>query len=451
MKKKYVKTEEGVFVLATPEQEADESTEKFEVETPDPPEAKGEDSVAELTGLIKEMAGSVNNIKEKAERNEATMKAYQEAAAKGFPIPGGEARVETTEEADSIYGRFQEWRQGKRLVDKFHHPTYQIPEEKRQELAKYFCLVVRAGYLQEPDARAKFRELYGEAASDEQLKTPLGDAGNIFPVPDIVDTEILHFAREKSVVLQYARMWDMTSEKQSFPQESAGASVGWGNTTPVGDPTIAEVELDAEELSSYSTVRNTTLADARSDIVSWLTETMAEAAGLELDNQGFNGDGTYFYGALSSQCGYSVVMTGSSFSDIDADVLSEMISKLDGLKKQGARFFMHGQIIHYVRILKDSNDHPIFIETVGAPMSGTIWGYPYSEVINMPSTTGANTAFVNFCNLRYLAVGRRLESTVLSVDPYGLFTTNRTRFKLYQRWALVLGLPLGFVRLLTGT
>jgi HK97 family phage major capsid protein len=139
----------------------------------------------------------------------------------------------------------------------------------------------------------------------------------------------------------------------------------------------------------------------------------------------------------------------TNFSAITADDLSLMIAKLDGLKKQGARFWMHGQILHYIRNLKDSNDRPIFIETVGAPMSGTIWGYPYSEVIKMPSTSGANTAFVAFGNLRYFSVGRRLDTTTLQVDPYGLWTTNRTRFKLYQRWGMKIGLANGFVRLLT--
>ena len=82
-------------------------------------------------------------------------------------------------------------------------------------------------------------------------------------------------------------------------------------------------------------------------------------------------------------------------------------------------------------------------------MSGTIFGYPYQEVIKMPGTTGANTAFIAFGNMQNFALGRRLGASALKVDPYGLFTTNRIRFKIYQRWALGMGLPDGFVRLLT--
>ncbi len=126
-----------------------------------------------------------------------------------------------------------------------------------------------------------------------------------------------------------------------------------------------------------------------------------------------------------------------------------MIAKLDGLKKQGARFWMHGQAIHYIRILRDDNNRPIFYETVGMPTSGTILGFPYSEVIKMPSTTAANTAFLAFGNLRYYAIGRRLEVSTLSVNPYLLWTTNRMAYKLYQRWGMYPALKNGFVRMLT--
>jgi HK97 family phage major capsid protein len=298
----------------------------------------------------------------------------------------------------------------------------------------------------------RFAELYGVV--DPSRKAVIGDGSNDFPIPDIVDSEILHFAREVSVILKYARTWDMISEKQSFPIEGTAVSVAWGNTTEESEPDInTEFELDAEELSAFSEVRNTTLADSRSDIVSWLTEALAEAAGQEIDNEGFTGDGTNVCsGILTAACGYSVVLASgsTSFSQLDATKLSEMIGKLDGLKKTGARFWLSGAILHYIRSLKDSQDRPIFIETVGAPMSGTIWGYPYTEVVKLGSITdAANTAFMAFGNLRYFGVGRRLDSSSLSVDPYGKWTTNRTRFKLYQRWGLGIALALGLVRMLT--
>lgn len=448
MKKLYIKTAEGVLVSATPEQIADAKVEKFTLEVPDPPAAPAEDPIKELTGLIQAMAGDIKSTKEGVE---AKLAAYQEAAKKGFPLsnPDLGRPNETADEVKDFLGHYDLAFQGKELMDKFRHPTHVIDEPTRVEMAKFFALFIRATIHQDNKAREKYWQYFGP-----KLKTSIGDSGNAFPLPDIVETEILFFAREASVVLQYARIWPMTSDKHSIPAESSAVSVSWGNTTQKSEPGITEVELEANELSAYSTVKNATLMDARSDIVSWLAGALAEAAGLEIDNQAFNGTGTPFYGILSAPsngAGYSVVLGGSAFTDLDFTHLSEMIAKLDGLKKQGARFWMSGSILHYVRILKDDNNRPIFYETVGSPTSGTILGFPYSEVVKMPSTDAANTAFLAFGNLRYLGVGRRLDVTTLSVDPYGEWTTNRTRYKLYQRWGIKIGLRNGLVRMLTST
>ncbi len=450
MKRKFVVSDTGVLILATEAQLADDSIQKILVEDGAAEKSTADDPIAQLTGVIRDMAtdvkSAVDGMKEK-------LVAYQEASQRGFFVPGGKSSAQMTpgfaskEEQDEIMGHYDLAYQGKKLMDKFSHPSHQITEEKRIEMAKYFALFLRSTILQERKAQDLFYKHYSWQA---QGKTPVGDSGNTFPLPDIVEAEILAFAREASVILQYARIWPMTSDKQSFPSETSAVSVAWGNTTAESEPGITEVELDANELSAYSVVKNATLMDSRSDIVSWLTEAMAEAAGQELDNQGFNGTGTPFYGILgSSGAGYSVVLAGTAFQDLTFTDLSLMISKLDGLKKQGARFWMNGANLHYVRTLKDDQNRPIFVNTVGDAVSGTILGYPYTEVMKCPSTTASNTAFIAFGNLKYYALGRRLDASTLSVDPYGLWTTNRTRYKLYQRWGGKIGLRNGFVRMLT--
>jgi HK97 family phage major capsid protein len=468
MKHLFMKDEAGNMILVTnPEvgktyldAEGNEVVHQAPVEAPKAPavHVADDDPIGKLTGLVSDLVTNQSKVDERIEQLTASVASAQEAAARGFPLPSPEVPAGATpEETKTIFEPFDLAKQGKSLMDKFNHPGYQIQDnETREYVAKWMILFIKAGFFQDREAAAKMRELYPRQGV---AKTDLGDSGYEFVIPDIVDAEILAFSREKSVALQYARIWPMISEKQSFPQEVAGVTMGWGNTTSKSNPTIAEVELDAEELSAYSAVRNTTLADSRSDIVSWLTEIMAEAAGQELDNCTWNGDGTStyasVYGILSSSCGYSVVMasTSTAFSNLTGDHLSEMISKLDGLKKQGARFHLHGVPLHYVRSLKDDQNRPIFTETVGGGVPGMIWGFPYSEVITMPSTSAANTAFLSFGNLRYWAIGRRLDTSTLEVNPYAndAWTTNRKWFKLYQRWALKFALPNGFVRLLTAS
>ena len=419
-------------------------------------------SIQELTGLIKDLARSQSAITEKAEKQEEKLKIYEEMVKSGFILPSGQTTTKgymASLENDGVLKNINLGKAGADIENYVLNTKHRIPDEKRERIAKWALLVYKAGVNKDPMATVQFWKEFGKDAKEMEIehKTAVGDSGNIFPIVDVVESEVLAFARERSIALQYARVVPMTAEKKTWPAESASSSVSWGNTTAESEPTVADVELDAEELSAYAAVKNMTLADSPSDVVGWLLSNMSEAVALELDNVTFNGDGASSMascsGILSAACGYSVTMTGSwAFSNLDATRLSEMISKLSGIRKVGARFYMHGEILHFIRSLKDSQNRPIFVETFGnATMPSTIWGYPFSEVTNMPSTTAENTAFLSFGNLQYFLIGRRKGVGRLEVDPYGLFTTNRTRFKIYSRWALIIGLATGFCRLLTGT
>lgn len=417
------------------------------------------DPVAELTDMVKDIAVSlegVDALKERTEVMEAQLRAYQEAEKRGFVVsPTKDADAEGDKDADE-FSEYNMAKQGALLMDKFRHPRTTLTDEKREEMAKYYIRLIRCARKNpRPKDVETFYSHYGEVKNNT---TDLGDSGNLFPVPDVVDSEILSLAREQSVVLQEARMWPMSSEKMSFPVEGAGANVAWGNTTAEDTPTAPEAELEAKELSAYASVKNMTLSDSVSDIVSWMTEWMGEGAGQAIDDAAFNGTGDPCSG-IFLLAGYSVVMaTGSTdFSDITATHLSDMIAKLNGRRKEGAKFYLHGTMLHYIRELKDSNNRPIFSPGyIGNAQPPTIWGYPHREVVKAPSTSAANTGCVIFGNLKYLMVGRRENVSTLDVDPYGLWTTNRTRFKLYQRWAITVP-PMGsggtlskaFVKLVT--
>lgn len=404
------------------------------------------DTVKELQGVIDDLATKIaglNGLKEKQEEMEEKIRKYEEMQAKAFPIPGNQEVV------DDSYCGFSLAHQGKRLVNKFETPGgYHMDPAKKDEVAKILLLFVKAGIQQDPFAAREYKSKY-------TMKTVIGDGGNVFPVPDILETEILAYAREKSVLLQDATVVEMTSIKQSWPIETGQSTVGWGNTTSESEPTIDEVELDAEELSAYAAVRNHQLADARSDIVSWLLINMATACGMAIDTAGFMGDVTNGdpFDGLYHEAHHSVTMgAGERFADVNDDYFSQMIAKLDGVLKAGSKFYMHGSVLHYVRQIKDGVGHPIFMPgniTQGQP--ATIYGYPLTEAVKSGSTDSASKPVALFGNPKSLFIGRRLDSTALIVDPYGLFTTNRTRFKIYQRWAIKVALHESFVKLVTGS
>lgn len=415
------------------------------------------DKIASINDNINTL---VANFQERFDAQEKEIKTLKENAQKAFPIEGDEGIKHTDNDNEVMKMLGKHWdrkRQGT-TFDNYTRPLglpeYKPEEKTVDELYKFFGLVSLASNPKAGTEAAKAMDMFNRVYG----KTQVGDTGNVFPIPDIVESEIIWFARERSFILQYGRVIPMVSEKHSWPRETASATVSWGNTTSQSEPTVDEVELDAEELSCWAGVKNAHMADSRSDIVAWLTANLGEAAGLELDNKAFNGTGTddpfICSGILTAHAGNSVTMDSGStaFSNLSSTNLSNMIAALDGVRKTGARFMMHGSVLHYVRDLKDTNGRPIFMDGhIGAGVPGTIFGYPYSEVIKCPDTSGANTAFLGFGNPQYFFVGRRLDSATLDVDPYGLWTTNRTRYKIYQRWALVQGLPAAFVRLITAS
>jgi HK97 family phage major capsid protein len=422
-------------------------------------QVKDDDPIKELTATVREMAGSLASIKQKEQEIQEKIAAYKEMGQKGLYIPNTQVPATSPAGEDlskSSLRRVNLAVQGKRLMESRFYPKYQIKDEKtRYDVAKYMCLFIKGGILQQGSALREFWDTYTPIFEAEG-KTNIGDSGNTFPVTNTVEAEILAFAREVSIALQFANVVDMAAEKQTYPAQQTGTTVSWGNTTSASDATVADVELSAKELSAYASVLNTTLDDSPSDIVSWLFADMAEASGLELDNVMWNGDGSSTYGSVSGiflTAGYSVALgsTSTAFSQITSTALSQMIMKLNGLKKQGARFFMHGEILHYVRTLSDTNGRPIFLETVGSSIPPAIWGYPYTESTKCPSTSAANTFFVCFGNLKYFFVGRRAGVTNLQVNPYEKWTTNRTCFKVYSRWGLKTGLANGLVRLRTAS
>jgi HK97 family phage major capsid protein len=412
------------------------------------------DPIAELQAVIDEIAQKVvglNGLKEKQEEIEAALAAHKEITSKGFPLPTFDAK-----EGEDIYCGFSLAHQGKQLVQKYDGVGYRMDEATKNEVAKVLLLFVKGGIMLDPFAAREYKDKYRLSA---EAKTVVGDGGNVFPVPEILETQILMYAKEKSVLLRDATVVDMTSIKQYWPIETGQSSVAWGNTTSESEPTIDEFELNAEELSAYAAVRNHQLADARSDIVGWLLLNMATACGLEIDRVGFigraSGGSDPFDGIHSANntAVKNVTMgAGERFADINDDYISQLIVQLPGLRKAGAQFYMNGAVQHYVRMIKDGVGSPIFMPAnIAAGTPATLFGYPVNECVQMPTTDSSGSLSMILGNMKNLFIGRRLDSTALIVDPYGLFTTNRTRFKIYQRWAVGVALQEAFVKLLNGS
>ena len=292
----------------------------------------------------------------------------------------------------------------------------EIPEERRERHAKFLI-----------DCLAKATNVEGT-----------GSRGG-YTVPDEYADDVLAFARLASVTLQDANVVDMGTDVLRVPAELANVSVTWtAEEDDLGqsNPTFSEVVLTAQRLGSYSIASNELLADEQYDFVSMLTSQFAEAIALEIDKQVFQG-GT-FTGALSGCTTNTVTCASTATSpnrhiQITHDELSQAIAKLTDNKLAGSKFYIHQNSLHYIRVEQDTAGNPIFAMP-GGGVPGTIYEYPYRVSSQLPATPAAAAGFILFGNLKNYMIGRRRSAMQLEVDPYGLFDTYRTRFRMVTRW-----------------
>ena len=338
-----------------------------------------------------------------------------------LPVPGSDKT------ADFFYKGYDLRKQALKL---------DIPGEKKEVIAKWLIDVMQ-----------------GKATNVEGTAARGG-----FLVPDSYGDTVLAFARQASVALQECNVIDMKTDTLRIPAESSNVAVTWSAeeaSLGASNPTFAEVVLTAQRLGSYTVASNELLADEQYDFVSMLTSQFGESIGLKIDDSVFNGGGgSTFTGALSGAGStISAAATGTSPNrhiQLTHDELSQALAALTDNKLMGSKFYFHQNSMHYVRVEEDTAGNPIFARP-GNGVPGSVWEYPYRVSAQVGTASPAPaTPFVLFGNLmRSYVIGRRRGGMVLEVDPYGLFDTYQTRFRMVTRWDGAVALAAGLVAIKT--
>jgi len=313
-------------------------------------------------------------------------------------------------------------------------PKYMVADEDREMVSKWLIDVI-----------------HGKATNVEGTASRGG-----YLVPDQYGDMVMAHARLQSIILNEANVINMSGDTLRIPKEATSVSTSWtAEEADLGEtnPTFGEIVLQANRLGAYSIVSNELLADEQYDFVSLLTSQFGEAIGQDLDGACFNGVGT-LTGALSGaslsvSCASSASSPSRHIQLTDAEI-SFAIAALTDNKLMGSKLYVRQESNHYLRQLKDSAGNPIY-----SPMANNqpanVWGYPVVVNQNVGvAAPGAAVPLALFGNLRKCyVVGRRMGGMVLEVDPYGLFNTYRTRFRMVTRWDGAVALADGLVKILT--
>jgi HK97 family phage major capsid protein len=311
-------------------------------------------------------------------------------------------------------------------------------EEGVNTFAKFLIAFIRAHHPRINDPKAK--EALAEISKASLAEGAAGTGGNL--VPDEFQWDIVQLARSRAHMLQICRIVPMTSDVMYIPTEATRASVTWRTEAQAlsqSDPTFGVVTLTAKKSTAYSISSNELIQDSRIDIASILTEQFAYGMALDIDDQVLNGNGTPFSGLLvSGVLSTNVVTLAGSMSTITVPKLSEAIYKLSEGDLANARFMINRYGLHFVRGMIDSTNRPI-MQPLSDTMPSTILGYPWLMSEKISNSDTASKPVMLFADFNKMIIGRRIGAMALEIDPYGLFDSDQTRFRMISRWAFAIG------------
>jgi HK97 family phage major capsid protein len=273
-------------------------------------------------------------------------------------------------------------------------------------------------------------------------------------VPEIFVPELLRIIEERAIMRRMVRVVSMGTDTSNLPSLTTGMKVYWPGETNVitqGDPVFGKVTLAVKTMAALTSASMELNEDSTLGLASLLATLFGEAVADEEDRCILVGNNDPFYGILFASSVNQVTMPTSmdAFTDLTFNDIADLIDAVTSKAQRGARFFFHRTVATIMRKIRDLNHQYIWAPaTVGNP--ATIYGYPYTESDQMPSSSGATTNFIAFGNPSYIFLGDRRQLAVAFSDQVG-FKNNEVFWKVTERIAVKVGIPAALARLRTAS
>lgn len=288
------------------------------------------------------------------------------------------------------------------------------------------------------------KDFHNEALS----KAPNIEGDNEFggyTVPIEYQWELIQLARESSVIMQLARLIQMSSNKLLLPKEQQLVTVtpvAEAGTITASQPKWAQVVLEAVKFAGLTEpISNELLSDSAFDISSLLIEQFMYAFSMAIEDAALNGVTGFpqFVGLLASINTNIISLDAgkTKYTDVDANTFSEMIDLLSDKDRESAIYVFNKRLNHTVRTLKDTTGNYIYAKPGEVGQPNTIWGYDMKNSPKMPfnSAAVANSKFAIFGNFSNYLIGIRKGQFTLDVDPFTGFANDTVRFRCVMRVA----------------
>ena len=299
----------------------------------------------------------------------------------------------------------------KAILQDLHGPDY---EQKRWAQVQGFTRYLRTG-LGESREMIWTPALVKLAIQDGQdvkgMKAVMVEGADVlggYAVPEDWRAEVISRMSGYTVVRPLARVISTSRDRVEFPKMTGGGSqyrdavrVTWVDETPTAATAATNLTMRSEVVPVHTVMAETFLSrnlveDAAFPIVNWLTDSFAEAQGIDEDNQFLVGDGNGKPQGVLADSGISALGTGQqvvsgSNSTVTADGLIDLVYSLDAQYRQRAVFVAEKATYKAIRKLKDGEGNYIWERNFQVNQPDRLLGYPVREQEGMP--TIAQNAF----------------------------------------------------------
>jgi HK97 family phage major capsid protein len=272
------------------------------------------------------------------------------------------------------------------------------------------------------------------------------DAEGGYLAPEPTERVIAAAVRDISPIRQIAAVREIGTSSFKKPVSLGGGAAGWvgetGGRIETAAPALSSIDFPTMELYAMPAASQALLDDAVVDIEQWLAdEVQGEFAAQETDAF-VNGDGinkpkgflSYAKAAEAvrapAEIGYIATGAAGAFAAANpADTLLDLIYAPKQAFRGNGRFVMNRKTLAQVRKFKDADGNYLWQPALAAGAPSTLFGYPVSEVEDMPDV-GANAYAIAFGDFArgYLIVDRqgvRILRDPYSAKPYVLFYTTK--------------------------
>ena len=309
------------------------------------------------------------------------------------------------------------------------------------------------GEAREADEKKAAIERYmraGDATAINALQTKSLNAGvdaeGGYLAPEPTERIIAAALRDISPIRQIATVREIGATSFKKPVSLGGGAAGWvgetGGRVETATPTLSSIDFPTMELYAMPAASQTLLDDAVVDIEQWLADEVQGEFAAQETSAFVTGDGVNKpKGFLSypiteesvrapNEIGYVATGAVGAFAASNpSDKILDLIYTPKQAFRANGRFVLNRKTLSVVRKFKDADGNYLWQPSLVAGAPSTLFGYPVTEVEEMPDIA-ANAHAIAFGDFQrgYLIVDRqgvRILRDPYSAKPYVLFYTTK--------------------------